>query len=323
MEQRQVALAIEESHRLVPKPAVIVFAAFQFDPEASKDIDETNWPTVTLLKAQMNADLLTDDLKKKRTSNESFWLVGQPDMALEPIPDGEGEGRFRVSVRGCDYYNTKTGNVESGGDRIALWMLDTNYDGRTLLPRQVFFPMAGAKDGWAKLARSLTGRDRQDPDGSLPRDRLSPLRARRARTRSGQDRGRPGCREPQDRGVGVVEASVQPGTKTVEDRERLASRIGLPMNAIEAFCDRWQVEELALFGSVLRNDFGPHSDIDILIRFRTERTPGLFGIAEMERELGDLFGRRVDLVTRAAIEESRNYIRRKAILESAQVVYGA
>ena len=116
---------------------------------------------------------------------------------------------------------------------------------------------------------------------------------------------------------------MQPGTKTVEDRERLASRIGLPMNAIEAFCDRWQVEELALFGSVLRDDFGPHSDIDILIRFRTERTPGLFGIAEMERELCDLFGRRVDLVTRAAIEESRNYIRRKAILESAQVVYGA
>ena len=116
---------------------------------------------------------------------------------------------------------------------------------------------------------------------------------------------------------------MQPGTKTVEDRERLASRIGLPMNSIEAFCDRWQVEELALFGSVLRDDFGPHSDIDILIRFGTEHTPGLFGIAEMERELGDLFGRRVDLVTRAAIEESRNYIRRKAILESAQVVYGA
>ena len=120
-----------------------------------------------------------------------------------------------------------------------------------------------------------------------------------------------------------MDASAQPGTKTVEDRERLASRIGLPMNAIKAFCDRWQVEELALFGSVLRDDFGPHSDIDILIRFRTERTPGLFGIAEMERELGDLFGRRVDLVTRAAIEESRNYIRRKAILESAQVVYAA
>ena len=80
MEQRQIALAIEEAQTLVPKPTIIIFAAFQFDPEAAKDIDETNWPGVTLLKAQMNADLLTDDLKKKRASNESFWLIGQPDV---------------------------------------------------------------------------------------------------------------------------------------------------------------------------------------------------------------------------------------------------
>ncbi len=156
MEQRQVARAIEEASHLVPRPAVIVFAAFQFDPEASKDIDETNWPGVTLLKAQMNADLLTDDLKRKRASNESFWLIGQPDVVLERFRDGEDEGKFRVSVQGFDYYNTKTGNVESGNaDRIAVWMLDPDYDGRSLFPRQVFFPMAGAKDGWAKLAKSL------------------------------------------------------------------------------------------------------------------------------------------------------------------------
>ena len=60
-------------------------------------------------------------------------------------------------MQGFDYYNTKTGNVESGNaDRIALWMLDPDYDGRSLFPRQVFFPMASAtRDGWAKLARSL------------------------------------------------------------------------------------------------------------------------------------------------------------------------
>ena len=156
MEQRQVALAIEEAYTLVPKPKVIVFAAFQFDPEASKDIDETNWPGVTLLKAQMNADLLTGDLKKQRASNESFWLIGQPDVELERITDGDDKGKFRIRVQGFDYYNTKTGNVESGGsDRIAMWMLDPDYDGRSLFPRQVFFPMAGAKDGWAKLARNL------------------------------------------------------------------------------------------------------------------------------------------------------------------------
>ena len=156
MEQRQVARAIEEASHMVPRPSLIVFAAFQFDPEASKDIDETNWPGITLLKAQMNADLLTDDLKKKRSSNESFWLIGQPDVALERVSHGEDEGKFRVRVQGFDYYNTKTGTVESGdADRIAIWMLDPDYDGRSLFPRQVFFPMAGAKEGWAKLARSL------------------------------------------------------------------------------------------------------------------------------------------------------------------------
>ena len=111
--------------------------------------------------------------------------------------------------------------------------------------------------------------------------------------------------------------------KTLEDGKRLASRLGLPMNAIEAFCDRWQVAELALFGSVLRDDFGPESDIHMMIRFKTKRTPGLFGIVEMEWELAELLSHRVGLVTREAIESSRNHIRRKAILESAKVVYVA
>ena len=57
---------------------------------------------------------------------------------------------------GFDYYNTKTGIIESGGnEKIALWMLDTDYDGRSLFPRQVFFPMSGKKDGWARLAKNL------------------------------------------------------------------------------------------------------------------------------------------------------------------------
>ncbi|MFO0795808.1 MAG: DNA methyltransferase, partial [Candidatus Brocadiaceae bacterium] len=74
LEQRMVELALEEAMHLKPKPHIVLFCAFQFDEEAAKDIDETNWPGVTLLKAQMNADLLTDDLKKKRSSNESFGL---------------------------------------------------------------------------------------------------------------------------------------------------------------------------------------------------------------------------------------------------------
>ena len=156
LEQKQVELAIQEAQTLVPKPKIIVFAAFQFDPEAAKDIDETDWPGVTLLKVQMNADLLTEDLKKKRASNESFWLVGQPDITVQKIKDGKDKGKYRVEVLGFDYYNTKTGTIESGGnERIAIWMLDTDYDERSLLPRQVFFPMAGENDGWSRLARNL------------------------------------------------------------------------------------------------------------------------------------------------------------------------
>jgi adenine-specific DNA-methyltransferase len=76
LEQRQVVLAIEEGMNLKPDPKWLVFAAFSYDPEAAKDIDEINWPGVTLIKAQMNADLLTDDLKRKRESNDVLLADG-------------------------------------------------------------------------------------------------------------------------------------------------------------------------------------------------------------------------------------------------------
>jgi len=290
LEQRMVELALEEARTLKPKPEIILFCAFHFDPEARKDIEETNWPGITLLEAQMNADLLTDDLKKKRSSNESFWLIGQPDVQLvnsgewlvdsnnnqillygdceklsgfdslaeinnlskediclyatisqrrnlwTDFTNAKGErihslqysgrsikehywgvqtifGNFQrflirigdladtirriefhnggklsdfikrlrgdkqitqwltqinihsplttlhlsqVEVNGFDYYNPKTGTVDSGGKGdIAMWMLDHDYDGRSLFPSQVFFPMAGSKDGWATLAKNL------------------------------------------------------------------------------------------------------------------------------------------------------------------------
>jgi adenine-specific DNA-methyltransferase len=156
LEQRQVESALEEAGRMQPKPALVVFAAFQFDPEAAKDIDETRWPGVTLLKVQMNTDLLTDDLKKKRASNESYWLVGQPDVAVAQLAEGPHRGLWQVEVHGFDYFNPRTGQIESGDtSKIALWLLDTDYDGRSLFPRQVFFPMAGDKEGWARLARNL------------------------------------------------------------------------------------------------------------------------------------------------------------------------
>lgn len=152
LEQRMVENAWQEARAL--KPDMLLFCAFQFDEEAAKDIDELTPEKagMQLLKAQMNADMLTDDLRKKRSSNESFWLVGQPDIKIHKLDDG----KVQVEVMGFDYYNPKTGNVESGGKKnIAMWMLDTDYDNRSLFPSQVFFPMAGAKDGWAKLAKNL------------------------------------------------------------------------------------------------------------------------------------------------------------------------
>lgn len=156
LEQLQVERAIQEAMDLYPRPKIIVFAAFQFDPEAAKDIDEAKVKGVTLLKAQMNADLLTDDLKKKRSSNDSFWLVGQPDVLLSKLKDGEHVGKYKVLVQGFDYYDIAKGTVDSGNSAdIAMWMLDTDYDGRSLFPRQVFFPLSGSDEGWAKLAKNL------------------------------------------------------------------------------------------------------------------------------------------------------------------------
>lgn len=158
LEQKQVELAWQEAQTLIPKPSIIIFASFQFDPEAAKDIDELTVEKtgMAFLKVQMNTDLLTDDLKKKRSSNQSFWLIGQPDVELRKIDEGEDKGKWQVEVHGFDYYNTKTGAIESGDTaKIALWMLDTDYDGRSLYPRQVFFPMSGAKDGWSRLAKNL------------------------------------------------------------------------------------------------------------------------------------------------------------------------
>ena len=156
LEQRQVELAWEEARTLSPKPAILVFAAFEFDPEAAKDIDGmTKEKTgMTFLTAQMNADLLTEDLKKKRASNQGFWLVGRPDVDLRRAK--REKAKYEVEVRGFDYYNTRTGTIDSGdASRVAMWLLDTDYDGRSLYPRQVFFPMAGDDEGWARLARNL------------------------------------------------------------------------------------------------------------------------------------------------------------------------
>jgi adenine-specific DNA-methyltransferase len=153
LEQRQVEHAQREAGELFPLPKMMVFCAFAFDPEAAKDIDALKG--ITALKAQMNTDLLTEDLKKassKSTTNQSFWLMGQPDVALSALPSD----LWQVEVNGFDYFDTAKGELVSGGKaKIAAWSLDTDYDGRSLFPHQVFFPMAGKDEGWMKLKRDI------------------------------------------------------------------------------------------------------------------------------------------------------------------------
>jgi adenine-specific DNA-methyltransferase len=150
LEQRQVTNALNEAGNLFPLPKMIVFCAFTFDPEAAKDIDALKG--ITALKAQMNTDLLTEDLKKAKSSNQSFWLMGQPEVEIRHRKDG----LYEVEVHGFDYFDTVKGELVSGGkSKIAMWSLDTDYDERSLFPKQVFFPMAGKGEGWEKLKKNI------------------------------------------------------------------------------------------------------------------------------------------------------------------------
>lgn len=144
----------DEVQSMRPTPQIIIIAAYQFDPEATKLIEETKWPDMQIFAVQMNTDLMTGDLKKKRSSNQSFFFIGQPDVEL--IHDGRTKDVYKVRVNGFDYYDPKTGKVKSGSaNNIAMWMLDEDYDGSCIEPEQIFFPLGGKSGGWHKLAKTL------------------------------------------------------------------------------------------------------------------------------------------------------------------------
>jgi len=107
----------------------------------------------------MSVDLLTKDLRKKRSSSHSYWLIGQPDVDVVKVKDG----KYKVIVRGFDYYNPVIGEIESKGTKqIAMWFLDTDYDERSLYPNQVFFPEGDSNRDWSRLAKALNGEVNED-----------------------------------------------------------------------------------------------------------------------------------------------------------------
>ncbi|MYB61647.1 MAG: nucleotidyltransferase [Gemmatimonadetes bacterium] len=98
-------------------------------------------------------------------------------------------------------------------------------------------------------------------------------------------------------------------------------RINIPNNKIAEFCQRHHIRRLALFGSVLRDDFTPESDVDILVDFEPDTHIGYIGLAGLEIELIDILGRNVDLHTLEGVERSRNGLLQKEILGTAETVY--
>ena len=97
--------------------------------------------------------------------------------------------------------------------------------------------------------------------------------------------------------------------------------VTIPRDEIAAFCQRWKIRELALFGSILRDDFSPDSDVDVLVTFGEHAEWGLFDHVQMQYELQALLQRSVDLISKRAVERSQNWLRRQEILDTAQVLF--
>jgi len=135
-----------------------------------------------------------------------------------------------------------------------------------------------------------------------------------------QGLARPGIILTWARRVALQEAAA---VSEVRDVMVSRDRIQVTPDRIEAFCRKWMVAELALFGSVLRDDFGPDSDVDVLVTYADEARWTLLDEGRLEEELSELLGGPVDVVSRRSVEHSENWIRRNAILSSAEPLYAA
>lgn len=152
MDKTWLDKAMIQAFNLRPKVQKVLFLAYQFDAGVHEYVEKSGWKGFDILLAQIDTDLLVEDLKKKQ-KGDSFWLIGQPDARLRAV----GEGKYVVEVRGFDYYNVAEQRLESGGKGdIAAWLLDPDYNDRFLHPSQIFFPMADGKSGWASLAKTLS-----------------------------------------------------------------------------------------------------------------------------------------------------------------------
>ena len=152
-------------------------------------------------------------------------------------------------------------------------MLDTDYDGRSLFPRQVFFPLAGEKEGWARLARNLKA--------EIDEELIEAYRGTVSLPFESGANKKIAVKIVDDRGIESLKIMGWPDGKVYID---------LPRQEIQAFCRKWGITEFSFFGSVLRPDFGPQSDIDIMVEFNKEVRHSLFDLVDMKEELEKISG---------------------------------
>jgi adenine-specific DNA-methyltransferase len=159
LDQRQIESVVEEILTYDKKPDLLIFAFFHIDPEASKDIDHMNISGCKIIKAQMNLDLITKDLKRKKSSNQSYWLIGSPDIEIIKT----SQENFKIKILGFDYYDPIQGKITSGSTKdITMWMLDTDYDEKSLFPDQVFLVDNDSNRNWDKIKKLLKDEINED-----------------------------------------------------------------------------------------------------------------------------------------------------------------
>ena len=129
---------------------------------------------MNLLKIQMNTDLLTEDLKKKTKSSDSFWMVGQPEVEITT----ESDGLYRVKVLGYDYFDVEKEELISGDlDRIVMWMLDPDYNGRSFVPNGIYFPnTSNDNHNWRSLQKTLKATIDKEKFARLERFESNPFK---------------------------------------------------------------------------------------------------------------------------------------------------
>ena len=130
-------------------------------------------------------------------------------------------------------------------------------------------------------------------------------------------------RDGRQDGSGLVRVSFATEADRATPQDLTHGRLSIDEAVLDEFCRRWKIAKLELFGSALRPDFNPDSDIDLLVTWAPDATWGLFQVVGAEIELAEKLGRKVDLVSRRVIEGSYNHIRRKMILDSVVPVYVA